>query len=480
MNNNILEAQFALDENNIYQLIDLKLNNEACVFHMLFFVNEDSRYYCNLLDIFYVDIVNFLGDNGITPSISLKNGTCANVLAEVNGRKVEFVNWKSKFNVDFADDYQRNLKLLKYAEAHGHDGMSLGHDAYLAFLRSFLGEKESDAKLFAVSRKDQFLPVFDYDFMLLDAKRNAYGYQMATKGTFFDVKEYDISGSYPSSALNDLPEGLPHYYDNMADVPRSYFKVVNFTFNDLNVKGLDWLNLSHTTRGSLSLTERLFEQFKKDYTTNIHVKRIEAFKTHKSMMRQFITDTVIKGKQDEHDPDIRSYNKALGNAVIGYLGRNTTTSKTAVKFDLHGTKFEPVEEVIEPVYLPAHLAILDASKARFLEVVRKHKGTIIYANTDGFFTHDTLDLHELNKANSNKVVGNFKLKHHFARIRIEGLNQIAAVTTDGELINTISGLTRKELVTPEQFERHAVTYCMNIRTADGRHIMLQEVSHEQP
>lgn len=456
-----------------YVLKAIKKNDKECAFHSLFFLQKNETYVVDKLDILYIYILKFLTDNEITPNIVLKNGNCANITAKIGDFELVFINWRNKFGFEILPEFERNLKLVKYAEQHHHDRKSIGADAYNAFLRSFFVHEKDEAALYGVIKSPQFHPIFEYDDMLLECKRNVQGVQFCRPGRYSDLIEYDISSSYPASALNDLPEGLPYYFDSLEKVPKSYFKIIQFTYYDVKLKpnGIDFIGVSAI--GRLTLSERLFGEFQRNYDAKIKVKRVEAFKTHKSMLRWFINDTVVRGKQLERDPDIAKYNKTLGNAIIGYFGRNTTTTACDVKIGPTGLEIETQEQAIDPVYLPAYLAILDASKAKFLRAIKPHYNKIVYANTDGFLTTEHIDLAQLNMHNSNAVLGNFKIKHVFKDIYIHCMNGYAGITADGEVLNTISGMSLTGAVTPEEYEKQSFAYTINMPTADGR--MRQQV-----
>lgn len=469
----ILTTEWGIDSNGFYVLKNLKKNNKECAFHSLFFLKENKTYVVDKLDILYIYILKFLADNEIKPNIVLKNGNCANLTAKIGDFELVFINWRNKFGFDFLPDFDRNLKVVQYAEQHHHDRKSIGADAYNAFLHSFFGKNRDDAELYNVIKSEKFHPIFEYDDMLLECKRNVQGVQFCRPGRYSNLIEYDISGSYPASALNDLPEGKPYYFDSIDKVPKSYFKIIQFTYYDAKLKpnGIDFIGVG--TIGRLTLSERLFGEFCRNYDAKIKIKRIEAFKTHKSMLKSFINETVVRGKQLEADEDIAKYNKTLGNAIIGYFGRNTTTTTCDVKIEPTGLEIESHEQTIEPVYLPAYLAILDTSKAKFLRAIKPYYNKIVYANTDGFLTSEHIDLAQLNMHNSNAVLGNFKVKHTFKDIYIHCLNGYAGVTTDGEVVNTISGMTLTDAVTPDAYEQQSFSYTVNLPTADGR--MRQQV-----
>ena len=229
----------------------------------------------------------------------------------------------------------------------------------------------------------------------------------------------------------------------------------------------------------MTLTERLFELFKENYNSKIIIKKIEAFKTRKSMFKQFINQTVIAGKTMQKDKILAKYNKAVGNAIIGYLGRNETTLKNIAKMGKNGLEIEKEEVEIDPIYLPAYLAILDASKAKFLKAIRPFWKHIIYANTDGFLSTQQIDLQMLNFRNSNSLLGNFRLCHKYMDLYVECINGYAGITEDGEIMNTISGMSFERIITPDDYQNKSFVYYVNEPTPAGT-IRRSEIYVNQP
>lgn len=462
----ILETTFELNEKNEYDIKTILVDQTNRAFHELFFCKSDTTFYVSNLNILYVYIIKFLCDNDIKFDFSYKNGKCSNIKTNINGTNILFVNFKSKFGVDFANNYEDNKKILDYAISHHRTKISLGADAYSEFLHTIFKRKEEENANYNLIRED--FPIFEYDEMILEAKKNVYGFQHAQAGRYKNIYDYDISGSYPASALNDTPTGPPHYYDKIEDVPKSYFKIIKFTYYDckLKPKGIDFVNVH--TMGALSLTERLFEAFKENYNAKIIIKKIQAFKTRKSMFKQFITQTVIAGKTLEKDKLIAKYNKAVGNAIIGYMGRNETTIQNTAKLTASGLEFEKEEKNIDPIYLPAYLAILDASKSKFLKAIKPYWNDIIYANTDGFLCKKEIDLFLLNLRNSNSILGNFRCCHKYSDLYVECINGYAGITTDGEIMNTISGMSFERILTPQDYETKKFVYYVNEPTPSGK------------
>lgn len=463
----ILKTHFKLNENYEYELISLEIAGKKTHFGKILSVKEDTIYFVDDLNILYTYLIKFLLDNNIKFDYSYKNGKCANLKVKFDNKNIFFVNFKTKFGVDF--DFKNNENneiLIEYARKNGYDKMSLGADAYKEFLNTIFKPKPYHENAnYNLIRED--FPIFDYDEMLLEAKKNVYGFQFVKSGNYNNIFEYDISGAYPASAFNDLPTGLPFYFNNIEDVPKSYFKIIKFSFYDCSLKqnGINFLNVSHL--GQLTLTERLFEAFKKNYDAKIKIKKIEAFKTRKSQLANFLNNTVIKGKQLEQNKRIASYNKVLGNSLIGYLGRNTITYKNTAKLTQQGIIYDNIEQKIDPIYLPAYLCILDSAKSKFLKAIKPYFNDIIYANTDGFLISKQLNLDILNLQNANSIVGNFKEKHHFKEIHIQCINGYSAITTDAELVNVISGMSFEETLTPEQYRTKNFSYYLNIPTSNG-------------
>lgn len=463
-----LKVDFALHK-GIYQIENMTLKEPTITYTTTSFADilgeVGITYYVNNLNMLYVYLIKYLCDHHIDFEYSYKNGKCSNV--KLPKYEIYFVNFKSKFGVEFdeADDTQ-NWLLIDYAIAKGRTRLSLGADAYNEFLLTIFTRKPEPNANHKLMRET--FPIFEYDDILLEAKANAYGYQYVKRGWYEQAFDYDISSSYPASALNDLPCGLPHFYDTLEAVPQSYFKIINFTFYNLKLKpkGIDFLNVGHM--GTLSLTQRIFEEFNRNYDCTIKIRKIEAFKTRKSVLEKFINNTIVAGKLTEKNKRIASYNKFIGNAIIGYLGRNTKTIVNKAHDSPQGLVFDKEEKNIDPIYLPAHLAILDASKARFLRTLRPLFDKVIYANTDGFITTAQVPLERLNAGITHECLGKFRQQHTYKQLYIESINGYAGINDDGELENTISGMSIEQAITPHQFADRNFPYYVNEPTRDGK------------
>lgn len=476
----ILDTKFELNEEREFVVKDLSVDGNSLFLHQLFCVQEDTTYYVDNLNLLYIYAIKFLKDNDIEFEFSYKNGKCSNIKVTNKNKQIFLVNFQSKFGIEFDENnHPNNQKLVDYAIKHGRTRLSLGADAYNEFLHTIFKEKPEENANHKLIREN--FPVFEYDEMMLDAKKNVYGYQFARSGRYTNVFDYDISGSYPASAFCDTPEGLPLEYENIEDVPKSYFKIIKFTYYDCSLKnnGIDFVKTKKM--GQMVLTQRLFEEFLSNYDVKVKIKKIKAFKTRKSMFAKFINQTVIQGKTLEKDPQIAKYNKYIGNAIIGYMGRNTTTERHTMQWNKKDGYFiDTKEEQIEPIYLPAYLSILDTAKSKFIRSIRPFYKHIIYCNTDGFLSTQEIDLSLLNLRNTNHIVGNFRLCHKYIDLYLECLNGYAGITDNGQLINTISGMKFERVLTPDQYQRKDFVYYVNEPTASGtiRHRVIKIHNYE--
>lgn len=480
MNYKILHTKFELRENGEFAIKELKIDGNSLFLHQLLTVQEDTTYYVDDLNILYIYIIKFLKDNDISFDFSYKNGKCSNIKVTNGTTHIFFVNYKSKFGIDFDEqNEENNIKIMNYAISHGRNRLSLGADAYNEFLHTIFKQKAEENANHKLIREN--FPVFPYTETMLEAKKNVYGYQYAKPGRYKNIFDYDISGSYPASAFCDTPEGFPQEYDCIENVPKSYFKIIKFTYYNCKLKNNGISFVKTKSMGQLVLTQRLFEEFLSNYDVKVKIKKIIAFKTRKSMFAKFITQTVIHGKTLEKDPQIAKYNKYIGNAIIGYMGRNTTTERNTMQWtQKDGYFIETTEEEIEPIYLPAYLCILDTAKSKFIRSIRPFYKSIIYCNTDGFLSKQEIDLQMLNLRNTNHTVGNFRLCHKYSDIYLECLNGYSGITEDGELINTISGMRFERVLTPEQYQNKNFVYYVNEPTANGtiRHRIIKIKNNE--
>lgn len=483
----LLDIQFKLQKNE-YSIETIKMSSKTDVYNFnnlnnfiatIDLYQQDTIFYCNDLDKFYIYLIYYLVSmfnyENVEKAIkcrqfsySYKNGQCSNIkLCNRFNTRILFVNFKCKFGLEYLDD-QTNWELIEYATEHGRNGCSLGADAYNEFIQTLLPPtRYMDFVAHKIMRNGDHYPIFKYNIDLLEAKENVAGFQFCKAGDYQDLFEYDISSSYPSNLLTDMPRGLPKMYKTLEEVPSTYFKIVKFTyFNCEPLTNIKWVQTSGM--GQLCLTERLFELFKITYRANIVIKYIYAFKTQKSPFKKFVYNNAVIGKLNEPRKYIAKYNKYIVNAIIGYMGRNTYTVKNSIKTNSTHSLIKTIEEEkeIDPIYLPVYLSVLDKAKSAFIKTILKHTDTIVYANTDGFLSTMPLNIDLLNIHNSLPI-GNYRAKTLYKQIHIECINGYAGITDTGEIDNTISGMTLEEIITPEQYKHKQFKYYIQEPTARG-------------
>lgn len=440
---------------------------------------NDLTLYCNNLDIFYIYIIKELINNGYLQGkkgnkkfdFVYKKGVVPNVkIINKNGAKINFVNFNKKFGITWEElKQEQRIELVQYAVEKGRIALSLGADAYTEFVATVLHPNKYRSPLLRslIMRRDNHYPIFYYDKWLLDAKDNVSGYQYCIPGTYNNIYDIDKSASYPSQLLCNTPCGLPVIFRNMEDVPPTYFKVITFTFFNCELKpdGIDFIKTE--SMGVLTLTQSMFDLFLENYSCDIKIRRIMAFKTQKSPFYKFINQTLIEGKTNEKRPHIAKYNKNIGNSLVGYFGRNIFTANATIAIDKNQLILQQIPTEIDPIYLPVYLFVLDRAKAEFIKTAKEYKAQIIYANTDGFLCNKPLPLNLLNINNTNAAIGNYRIKHVYKNIYIECMNGYTGITTDGQIDNTISGITLAEAITPEQYRSKNYTYYINEQTPYG-------------
>ena len=467
----ILKVEFYLDANNEYQIRDLNIKTYAksnsfdtktinTAINTLQDLDVDTVF-VNDLDKFYIYLIDYLAKQNVQFTYAYKAGKCSNVKTNV----MTFVNFKSKFGIEYDDNIA--FELIDYAIEKGRTRCSLGADAWNEFVKTLLPPtRYREFVAYKIIREQDRYPIFDYNVDLIEAKYNVAGYQMCKTGTFANVIDYDISSSYPASALCQMPKGLPKEYTTIEDCPATYFKIIKFSYFNCKIKPNKIAFVRTSAMGQLVLPEKMFELFKQNYNCKIVVKKVYAFKTEKSPFVQFMYDNIINGKINEPRPHIAKYNKNIGNAIIGYLGRNTTTTKNTAIFAQKRLVLSEEIKTIEPIYLPAYLCVLDRSKSKFIRTVQKYQDKIIYANTDGFLAIVPINLQELNYSNALQI-GNYRQKHNYVKIHIESINGFCAITDTGELDNTLSGITMLDKIEPEQYKNKQFEYYINTPTDHG-------------
>lgn len=398
-------------------------------------------------------------------SFFYKNGECYSIRINTNGKYLTIANFTKKFMQDFGD-FETNKKLIDYAMQEERTASSLGRDGFNEWLKSIFkvqGRTLNVNACYTIFRRDY--PVIK-DSILDTAKEFVTGYQYAKRGYYYNINNYDICSSYPAQLLNDTPKGKPIEYKTIEEIPPTYFYVVKFTAIDIKLKPnkIDFLETNNKNIATFVLTKQLFELFKNNYTYNmLKIKQIKGFKTRKNVFASFIEKNVLRGKELEIDPYIKKYNKAIANSVVGYFGKNPIRVETKFK---NGRIIERVVES-EAIYLPIYLYVLGKAKAEFIQVLQRcSKYNIIYANTDGFLTEKPVDMKMLNFGRGSQI-GYFKNKIGFSEIYIDCINGYSAVTTAGEIDNTISGIRTLSPVSVEEYKNKTFKYIVQEVTPQG-------------
>lgn len=398
-------------------------------------------------------------------SFFYKNGECYSIKINTSGKYLTIANFEKKFMQDFSD-FETNKKLIEYAIQQERMASSLGRDSFNEWMRSIFkvqGRTLNINACYTVFRRDY--PVIK-DSILDTAKEFVSGYQYAKQGYYYNINNYDMCSSYPAQLLNDTPKGKPIDYKTLEDVPPTYFYVVKFTALDIKLKPnkIDFLETDGKNISTFVLTKQLFELFKNNYAYSmLKIKRITGFKTRKNVFTHFVEKNVLQGKELEFDPFIKKYNKAIANSIVGYFGKNPIRTETKFK---NGRIIERIVES-EPIYLPIYLYVLGKAKAEFIQVLQRcAKYDIIYANTDGFLTSKPVDMKMLNFGRGTHI-GYFKNKVGFSEIYIDCVNGYSAVTVDGEIDNTISGIRTLSPLSVEEYKNKKFKYLIQEVTPQG-------------
>lgn len=386
-------------------------------------------------------------------SFTYSNGQCHDIRI-YSDHLVRLCNYSTKFMQDFNQD--NAIKLIDYAESKNRTSGSLGADAFNEWLQTRFKAHNQTININAcriLFREDYPLihnPIVDR------AKDMTSGYQLAKKGYYNNLYHYDIVSSYPSQLLNDTPVGQPRHYDKLEDVPVSYFYIVKFTVVDpvIKIGCIDFLNVTKSIH-TYVLTSHLYKLFKENYKySSINIREIIAFKTKQNAFKEFVTKNIVYGKINEKERCIAKYNKAIVNAIVGYMGKRNTVSRSKFVGQDIVYKTDPSD----PIYLPIYLYVTGKAKSEFIrDLQRVGISNVVYANTDGFLCTKELDLNRLN-IGRQLIIGHYKYKCQYQDIYIECINGYAGLTTDGEIDNTLSGIRLVSPISVREYQSKRFTY----------------------
>lgn len=475
----ILILQVHKNKKNIYDDFTIVNQETGEAVDFASFLKLKGQIFCSNLDLTFMLIVKKLIANGYNNVFDVKNkgefsfiyngGSCYNFKINT-GNIIYLINFEKKFLQPFRD-YETNKLLIDFAVNKLRNALSVGTDAFNEFIQGVYFTKHQKLTLSAckvIFRRDY--PVID-DEILERAKENVSGYQIANKGHYFNCYNYDISSSYPAQLLNDTPVGELREFENFEDIPQSYFYIVKFSCFDIKTKPqkIDFLQINKKNYVTKVLTQHLYKLFLKTYDyTNLKIKRIVAFKTIANRFKNFVEQNAILGKELETNEFIKKYNKAVANSIVGYFGKNRQRRNTKCTFKNGKFKLEEEIEDVEPVYLPLYLYVTGKAKAEFIEDLNKISPTtpLIYANTDGIITTSRLAVSRLNFGR-NSAIGYYKEKTPIKEIYIETINGYTAIDENGEIDNTLAGMTLTQTISVDQYEHKQFYYVVNEINATG-------------
>ena len=467
----LLATKFNLINNQYY--LDKLYNQESGELYQLpDFLNmkENKTFYVQNLSILHVFLIKHLLNNNYKCYENYKklkkqsfcySGKNANItslfIKNKNNKTIIFVDFKTKFGVEFSDILEENKILLDFAIEHHRESNSLGTDAFNEFLHTFLYANNIKAReLMRENYPVLHTPELD------ECKQYVNGYQYIKKGYYNNIYSYDITSSYPAQLYNNTPIGKPIKFFNLEDIPESYFYVVKFCYFNLQPKQnkINFLDLTNKD-GIITLTKELFILMQDTYFFDFSIISINAFKTRSKRFDKFLNKNIKEYKEQQTNKRLRTYNKLFANSIVGYFGRNTIKEYHIIDKTL---KEKTINKTIESIYLPLYLYVLGSAKAFFIRTLNKYSNSIIYANTDGFFTTASIDINMLNQSVTDSI-GSFKFKGIYKDLYIESINGYAGIFDNGKIDNTISGMTLEQLLTPAQYQQKDFTYYINIITA---------------
>lgn len=466
----------AVKNNNIYKLENVIDISTGEILAPVDFIALNGKAFCANLDIAFMDLIKlltkqkyknvFVCQKAKQFSFVYKNGECLGIhIKHSNNKELRICNFEKKFLIDFDIDTAESV--FAYSISQCRNSYTLGRDAFNEWLQmefTTKGQRLNINTCNKLFRKDY--PILR-DSMLDRAKDACSGYQMAKQGYYKNVYNYDISSSYPAQLMNNTPIGLIKEFETLEAIPESYFYIVKATFIDVKIKPckIDFLDIDGANITTQVLPEHLFKLAQSNYEySKLKIKRIIAFKTRAHRFNNFVYKNVIQGKIQAQNKFIAKYNKAIANSIVGYFGKNATTTQT--KLEHKNGKISIVEREIqgEPVYLPIYIYVTGKAKAEFITTLqRTGLDKIIYANTDGFISNEQINIASLNLG--RKDVGLYRLDKTFKEIFIEAINGYCGLDTNNELDNTLSGLHLLSPVSVEQYMNKSFDY--TIKEIDG-------------
>ena len=359
----------AVKHNNIYKLKNIVDVSTGEFISLVDFVALKGKVFCNNLDICFMEIVKELKRQKyknvfkITKnnqfSFIYKNGECLGVqIKHKDATELRISSFEKKFLIDF--NFETAQMLFDYSKNNARSSFTLGRDAFNEWLQLTFTTKGQRLRLSTCERlfREDY-PILN-DSMLDRAKEACAGYQLAKKGYYKDVFNFDISSSFPAQLLNSTPYGRIREFEKLEDIPESYFYIVKATFIDIKIKAqkIDFLEIDGASITTQVLPQHLFKLACSNYDfKNIKIKRIIAFKTYAHRFDAFVNKNVIQGKFQAQNKTIAKYNKAIANSIVGYFGKNTRTTQT--KIQIKDGKFEFIEREIDvkPIYLPLYIPL---------------------------------------------------------------------------------------------------------------------------
>lgn len=379
-------------------------------------------------------------------NIRAKDNCINRIILMIKNYKYCFVDYVDKFGQEFCGD----LTIYNYAKENGYTKNTLASDAFEAWVKLRYGRGE---KRFETMRND--FPILDKQTQLLMDKvkeQICKGYQFACVKKYDALYEMDQFSAYPAQLCGRTPKGKAFIFEDMAQVPTSYFKIITFTYTNLKLKNgyIDFIKFDlgrYDTFGTLTAPECYFRLMQQHYTFNYKITKIHAFKTELNRFKSLVNKLVIQGRKGQPKP-IAKYNKALAVALVGKFGQKTIKEQCYIE---NGKIMRQTAEM-EPIYTPLHIFVVCNQKCLLIRTHQKFKNYVAYSNTDSLLT--TKIINNINDGIETTIedLGLFRPKSMLKRVGINGINKYYAIDENNAIKTCLSGIKFEEQPTLEELE----------------------------
>lgn len=322
--------------------------------------------------------------------------------------------------------------------------------------------------------------IFSQIFPQPDAEEYAYWkqakesviafYYLKAPDEYDDIFSYDFKSSFPARVYETVfPQGKGEFFQGNAEIPAKKWYIKKIFVYAIRAKIYDFFGFEKAFKKRKNgqkyavffITKDIEEMLQEVYEIKYTTAGGYFYKLQRTIFNEFIERNIFA--QENEKKHIKKYNKGKVNSFLGTFGRNDDIKITKyfmrrkkriyknykVKksekfdfsekcFDFYGIfpkykdalQFETITETAEnKAFYPMYLYINGRAKCAIIRAILPIFDSVIYANTDGFFTDKYFDFYPINAKFKNEI-GTLQTRALYHRMAIKDISNYC-----GEIID---------------------------------------------